>query len=540
MTIAIKGEQLIAGESSRDGQITFSSVNPQTKTPLSWSFADATLDEIDRAVNVASSAFEETRDYPADRLAEFLDRVAVEIDALGGQLLEVAQAETALGKTRLSGERQRTTGQLRKFAALLREGSYVEAIINTAQPERQPTPGPFIGRMLYPLGPVAVFSASNFPFAFAVAGGDTASAFAAGCPVIVKGHPSHPATSELFGRAINQAIGALDFPAGFFSLLQGRSVEVGQSLVTHPGVTAVGFTGSLGAGRAIYNAAAARPNPIPVYAEMGSVNPVVILPGALQERAEAIAVGLVSSLTLGAGQFCTNPGLIFVVDGPQSRQFLEDVSQRLKDQEAGTLLNQAIESGLAEAVSQTQELPSIQLLTGGQVIAGESYCYANTVLQSTSAAFRANPDLQREHFGPVTLFVKCQSLADLLETMAFLHGHLTATVHADQNEGQVAGQLFQRLRDKAGRLIYNGFPTGVEVVYAMHHGGPYPATTASATTSVGMAAIKRFMRPVAFQDVPDALLPSALQAANPLGIWRIIDDHWTQNPFVRNEHPDIV
>jgi NADP-dependent aldehyde dehydrogenase len=386
--------------------------------------------------------------------------------------------------------------------------------------------------MLVPLGTAAVFSASNFPFAFAVAGGDAASAFAAGCPVIVKGHPSHPATSELFGRAINRAVATMDFPAGFFSLLQGESIEVGQGLVTHPGITAVGFTGSLRAGRAIYDAAAARPEPIPVYAEMGSVNPIVILPGAIAEGGRALVDGLVGSLTLGAGQFCTNPGLIFVLDGPEGQAFIAGVTKEMAAKQPGPLLNANVEKGVARSVAHTLERPAVQRLTGGEVVDGPSFCYANTVMQVGSAAFRADPDLQEEHFGPVTLFVVCRSPADLLDTVENLQGNLTATVHAGAAAGAgeetMAARLFDRLREKAGRLIWNGFPTGVEVVQAMQHGGPYPATTAPGTTSVGMTAIKRFMRPVAFQALPDDLLPPALQDANPLGIWRIVDDAWTR------------
>lgn len=524
----INGSQLIAGTESRAGNRSFSGSNPRTRQPLPQLFFDATPQEIDQALKSARVAFEETRGYPASRLANFLDQVAREIENLGQQLLQTADEETGLGINRLIGERARTTGQLRKFAALLREGSYVEAIIDTAQPDREPTPRPSIRRMLFPLGPIAVFSASNFPFAFAVAGGDTASAFAAGCPVIVKGHPSHPSTSELFGRAINRAVAEMSFPPGFFSLLQGSSTEVGQALVTHPDLAAVGFTGSLRAGRSIFDAAAARPKPIPVYAEMGSLNPVVVLPGALAERSQAIVDGLIQSLTLGSGQFCTNPGLVFLIDGRETESFADALTTGMADLQPGVLLNANVERGLTNAVEQTLARPAVEHMTGGEALEDWAYyCYANTVLRTTAAAFRSDPNLQIEHFGPVTLLVICEDEADLFAALSVLHGNLTATVHAGEEEGELAGRMLATLHEKAGRLIWNGFPTGVEVVYAMQHGGPYPATTAPWSTSVGLMAIKRFMRPVAFQNVPDRMLPPALQNANPLGIWRIVDDHWT-------------
>ncbi len=525
MTLKLTAAHLIAGQPSRSDSTTFTSTNPRTREPGTLAFPNATAHEIDTAVRHAVAAFEQSRHFSAGQLAAFLDRVAGEIEKLGDQLIETADTETGLGRARLQGELGRTTGQLRKFGALLREGSYVEAIIDTARPD--------IRRMLFPIGPVAVFSASNFPFAFSVAGGDTASAFAAGCPVIVKAHPNHPATSELFAHAINRAITASGFPPGFFSLLQGDQIDVGQTLVKHPGITAVAFTGSLRGGRALFDTAAQRPTPIPVYAEMGSINPVIVLPGALSERGQQIADGFVQSVTLGAGQFCTNPGLLFLVDGPEAEAFVAAVTARMAEAAPGVLLYAGIEQNLARAVEHTLSQPAVERLTGGHVVEGPAYCYANTVMQTTAAAFRANPDLQQEHFGPVTLIVRCKSHAELLDTLDALHGNLAAAVHASTHELETAAPLFDRLREKAGRLIWNGFPTGVEVVHAMQHGGPYPATTAPATTSVGMMAIKRFLRPVAFQDLPDALLPDALKDANPLGIWRKVDEQFTRAPITR-------
>jgi 2,5-dioxopentanoate dehydrogenase len=507
---------------------TFTSINPRTKQSGDTRFPNATTDEIDRAVNAAAEAFEITRLYPTAKLADFLDRAAEEINALGDELLQTADWETALGLPRLTGERGRTTGQLQAFAKLLREGSYVEAIIDTAQPDRQPAPRPDIRRMSFPIGPVAVFSASNFPFAFAVAGGDSASAWAAGCPVIVKGHPGHPATSELFARAINRAVESAGFPRGWFSLLQGDSIEVGQTLVQHPRLEAVGFTGSLRGGRAIFDTAARRERPIPVYAEMGSINPVVILPGAVAARSEALAEGLVNSATLGSGQFCTNPGLILMLKSAETDSFISLVKDKMNARQPGVLLNAQVERNLVSTVAGTASKSSVQTLTGAAALKSASYCYSNTVLETSSAAFIADAALQTEHFGPVTMFVLCDSAADMENAIRALHGNLTATIHAENSELDLAGQLYALLREKVGRLIWNGFPTGVEVVYAQQHGGPYPATTAPATTSVGMTAIKRFMRPVAFQSIPDALLPDALKNANPLNIWRIVNGEMTR------------
>lgn len=529
MAETLTGGSWIAGHSSRDGQATFYAVNPRTGTTGGVPFVNATAGDVDRAVRAAQLAYAELRSYPAARLAALLDTIAAEIEALGDRLLATADEETGLGLPRLTGERGRTTGQLRKFAALLREGSYVEAIIDTAQPERQPAPRPSIRRMLFPIGPVAVFAASNFPLAFSVAGGDTASALAAGCPVILKAHPGHPATSELVALAVNRAVTAQGFPAGTFSLIQGDQVEVGQMLVRHSGVAAVGFTGSLRAGRAIFDTAAARPVPIPVYAEMGSINPVVILPGAIAARGDALAEGLAASVTLGTGQFCTNPGLVFVIEGDSTRQFIESVTAKMQAAQPGVLLNPQIQRGLVNAVAGTLKHPRVTALAGGMALDGPACGYAHTVLLTDSAAFRADEQLQAEHFGPVTLFVACASADDLRATLETLHGNLTATVHADDSELDEAAAIYTILREKVGRLIWNGFPTGVEVVYAMQHGGPYPATTAPATTSVGMTAIKRFMRPVAFQNMPDALLPDALKDTNPLGIWRTVDERLTKD-----------
>lgn len=525
----LTGKNWIAGGTSAEGAKTFTSVAPRTRLDGSSLFYEATAVEVEAASLLAAEAFKQTRTYPPMRIAAFLDALATRLDEHKDDLVAVADEETALGVARLTGELGRTTGQLRAFANLLREGSYVDAIIDTALPDRIPAPRPDIRRMLVPIGPVAIFSASNFPFAFAVCGGDTVSAWAAGCPVVVKGHPSHPATSESFAILVNEVIHEQDFPLGFFSLLQGASTEVGQTLVSHPKIEAVGFTGSLRGGRALFDIAAQRPKPIPVYAEMGSVNPLVVLPGALQNRLELLAEGLVNSVTLGAGQFCTKPGVVLLVDSPSAQTFIEQVALKMEAREPGFLLNHSVESNLTNTVSETLRQPDVSLISHNVNPHPEGFCFPNTVLKTTAAAFTNNSFLQVEHFGPVTLFVVCADEQEMDQVIRNLHGALTATIHGEAQDADRAEVLFAALREKAGRLIWNGFPTGVEVVYAQQHGGPYPATTTPATTSVGMTAIRRFLRPVAYQNLPDMLLPDALKNVNPLGILRLVDGGYTRD-----------
>jgi len=529
--MTLTGRHLIAGQWHENQSPAFYAVNPRTKQNNETIFSDATIEQVNIAVEKAAAAFEETRLYSAEKLALFLDTVADEIEALADELINVCDSETALGIPRLTGERGRTTNQARAFAQHIREGSYVDAIIDTAQPDRQPNPRVDIRQMKIPLGVVAVFAPNNFPLAFGVAGGDTMSAFAAGCPVVAKGHPSHPGTSELVAIAIYSAIEKCGFPEGFFSLLQGTSIEVGQTLVQHPKLSAVGFTGSLRGGRAIYDTAASRPVPIPVYAEMGSINPIIILPDAINTRHDELVTGLTGSVTLGAGQFCTNPGLTIVLDTPGTNQFIEDFAAAMKAKDPQTLLNAGVESGLQYGVENLTLKDAVHVLTGGEVIDNEGYCFQNTVLKTSAGNFMTNETLHQELFGPVTLFVVCKNIVEVEAVIKSLEGNLTATIHASDTELDTCNNLFALLREKAGRLILNGFPTGVEVVHAMVHGGPYPASTFSGTTSVGMTAIQRFMRPVAFQNMPDSLLPDALKNANPLGIWRIVDNVRTKEPI---------
>lgn len=524
----ISGANSIAGEWRAAGANTFHSVNPRTRQPGDVNFHDATRDEVDAAVQAAANAFALTRLFPATSLADFLETLAEEIESRADALIATADAETALGDARLTGELARTTGQLRAFSALLREGSYVDAVIDTALPDRQPLPRPDVRRLLLPLGPAAVFSASNFPFAFATAGGDSASAFAAGCPVIVKGHPGHPATSELFAQAVNAAVGACGFPPGFFSLLQGAGHEVGRWLVEHPTLEAVGFTGSLRGGRALHDVAARRPRPIPVFAEMGSINPLLITAGALEERAGELARGLAGSATLGAGQFCTNPGLVLLPAGAAASGFIADYRETMLAIEPGILLNGAVERGLQQTVERSAAVAEVRTDAGAQPAQDTGFCFPHTVLQTDAATFLANAELQEEHFGPVTFFVTCADDGELHRIIRSLAGQLTGSIHCGADEGESIRPLVDALREKVGRLIWNGFPTGVEVTAAMQHGGPWPATSAPATTSVGTGAIRRFMRPLAWQDVPDELLPAALRDGNPLGIMRLVNGEFTR------------
>ena len=445
-------------------------------------------------------------------------------------LLSARVWRPGLPETRLTGERARTVNQLRLFAQVVREGSWVDARIDTAIPDRQPAPRPDLRRMLVPMGPVIVFGASNFPFAYSVAGGDTASALAAGNPVVVKAHERHPGTSELTAVAIRRAVEACHFPAGVFSMLHGLGKTVGLALVRHPVARAVGFTGSRTAGRALFDAAAARPDPIPVFAEMSSLNPVFILPEALKEREAKIAEGLKNSVTLGAGQFCTKPGLVFGLQGVEFEQFQQALAQLLKTVEPATMLHAGIcdayHEGLAR-VSRNERREVVRPL-------GEEFrCRENpgrTVLVSTDArTFRSNPELAGEVFGPFSILISAPTLAEMEDMAQHLEGQLTATVHGTPGDFQQAGKLLRLLERKAGRLIINGFPTGVEVCPAMNHGGPYPATTDVRFTSVGTAAIYRFARPVCYQDFPAGLLPAALRDENPLGIRRLLNGKPTQD-----------
>jgi len=507
---------------------SFLAMNPATNQGLLTTFYDATPSEIDRAVELAEQAFPIYRRKSPEERAKFLDAIANEIEALGDELLQRCHEETALPMGRLQGERGRTCNQLRLFAQLVREGSWVNARIDTAQPARKPAPKPDVRSMLRPLGPVAIFGASNFPLAFSVAGGDTASALAAGCPVVVKAHPAHPGTSELVGRAILAAANKTGMPEGAFSLVQGRGNEVGARMVKHPLIKAVGFTGSLRGGRALYDLAASRPEPIPVYAEMGSVNPMIILPGAMQERHEALAKGLASSVTLGVGQFCTNPGIVIAPKHEKVKHFLGQLDSSMKEQQLDSMLTMGIRESFGKGVETLNAQPEVALHTKAEATdykpnQPQGYVFtakAKSALERTDVLFE-------EVFGPSTLFIEADTTAELYELVRKMDGQLTATIHGTPEDLQEHQALVDILERKAGRLIFNSFPTGVEVCHAMVHGGPYPATTAAGTTSVGTKAIERFARPVCYQGFPQESLPDELKDANPLNIWRLVDSKHT-------------
>ena len=455
----------------------------------------------------------------AKERATFLRRIGEQIETLGDELIQVCHEESRLTVDRLRGERVRTINQLVMFADLIEEGSWVDARIDTAQPERKPIPKPDLRRMLIPLGPVAVFSASNFPLAFSVAGGDTASAFAAGCPVVVKGHPAHPRTSALVGDAISRAVTDTGMPPAIFNLITDPSIEIGTNLVTHPVIRAVGFTGSTQAGRNLFNLAMARPDPIPVFAEMSSLNPVLIMPGALRERRAEIVKGLTGSVTLGVGQFCTKPGVVLGLRGSDFEEFTSALGDALAKVEAAPMLYPGIEERLKKSLQKTQPYLRVS--------------QATHLLVAKAKEFRENHLLQEEIFGPATLLVECENEAEVLKTIESLPGQLTATVHLTPDEEESSRAFLEAFVEKAGRVLLNGYPTGVEVCPSMQHGGPYPATTDSRFTSVGTAAILRFARPVCFQNFAEKLLPAELQNANKLRIWRQINGRLTKDDVGR-------
>jgi len=486
-------------------------------------FGLGSRENVERAVDLATRAFDSYRNLPLERRAAFLEAIAEEILALGDALIERAHAESGLPVARLTGERARTAGQLRLFAQVVRDGHFLRATIDTAQPERQPAPRADLRLAKIPLGPVAVFGASNFPLAFSVAGGDTASALAAGAPVIVKAHSAHLGTSELVGRAIQKAAERLDMPEGVFSLLIGAGRDIGEALVAHPGIKAVGFTGSRQGGLALLRIANSRHEPIPVYAEMSSINPVFLLPRALSARAEALAQGFADSLTMGAGQFCTNPGLVLAIDGPDLQRFVTAAGKALSAKAAQTMLTPGIHAAYESGRAQVDALEGVERVASGAQAGGQANAAQAALYVTDAQRLLRTPELQAEMFGPASVVVKARSLDELLQVADLLEGQLTATLHLDEGDHSAARRLLPVLERKCGRILANGFPTGVEVCHAMVHGGPFPATSNAMYSSVGSSAIDRFLRPVCYQDIADELLPAALQQANPQGVWRLVD-----------------
>ena len=524
------GQQIIGQGQSAEGSVSFQAANPATGESLPGEFHHATAAEVERAASLAAEAFEILNTRTPQQKAAFLDRIADEIVDIGDDLILRCQQETGLPEARLQGERGRTCNQLRMFASLIQEGSWVDARIETAIPDRKPAAKPDVRLMHRALGPALVFCASNFPLAFSVAGGDTASALAGGNPVLVKAHHAHPGTAELVGRAIQKAAAATDMPEGVFSLLFGPGKDVGMALVKHPSIKAVGFTGSRGGGRALFDAAASRPTPIPVYAEMSSINPVFVLPGALAERADQIAAGLQKSTTLGVGQFCTCPGIIVVLGGSESESFLTNAAKLLAESSRETMLTAGIFNTYAEGLERFRTKDTVQLLGQDQLVLGkEGNKAAAAMFRTNGAAFLCDDELSEELFGPTTLAVVCDDEREMVRVARKFCGELTATIHGNESDLQSHHDLIGILESRVGRLIFNGFPTGVEVCSAMNHGGPYPATTDVHFTSVGTAAILRFSRPICYQDVSHGCLPPELQNANPRHIWRLVNGQMTKD-----------
>jgi len=523
----IEGKQLIGFEQIAEGKEIFHSVNPALGIKQEYKFYKATEIEAMMACEKAAAAFQVYRKKSGKEKAVFLEAIAEEIKNLGDQLIDICCSETALPKARIEGERGRTVNQLLMFANMLREGSWLDARIETADPSRAPLPKPDIRYMHVGLGPVVVFGASNFPLAFSVAGGDTASALAAGCPVIVKVHSAHPATGELVGKAIQNAAMKTGMPDGVFSMLHGDGSVIGVLLVKHPHIKAVGLTGSFKAGKSLFDAAVKRDVPIPVYAEMGSTNPVFILPGAMKLNKEKIAQGFSASVTLGVGQFCTNPGLLMYENREGAQEFTNQLKGEFEKTAGGAMLTETIFKSYNEGIKHHTTLGEIEVLANG--VAGDGANRANPILfKTTGSVLETHAELAEEIFGPTSLVVEMKSKNEMLATARNLSGHLTATVHGTEEDLITYKDLLDILEQKVGRIVINGFPTGVEVCHAMVHGGPYPATTDGRSTSVGTAAIFRFTRAVCYQGLPQAFLPEELKNENPLNIWRLVNGERTK------------
>jgi len=519
--MTINGDMIIGHRIERGAAGEVRSADPARGNALEPGFGTATAQQLATACELAEQAFDAYRAVSLEQRARFLETIAERIMDIGPLLIERAGQESGLPAARLEGERGRTVNQLRLFAKVVRDGHFLEATLDSALPQRSP-PRPDLRMRKIPLGPVAVFGASNFPLAFSVAGGDTASALAAGCPVVVKAHNAHLGTSELVAKAVQQAAIGCGMPEGVFSMVIGEGNQIGADLVSHPAIQAVGFTGSRQGGLALVRIASARPVPIPVYAEMSSINPVFLLPGALAAGGAKLASGFIDSLTLGVGQFCTNPGMVIALAGEQLDAFRAATVEALQAKTAGTMLTAGIHQAYTDAIGRRSGLEGVQLVARGS--AEGAGCAAQAALyQAEAATFLANPALEEEIFGPTSVIVACRDEAEMLAVARHLEGQLTATVHANEGDHAIAASLLPLLERKVGRILFNGFPTGVEVAHAMVHGGPFPATSDSRSTSVGATAIERFLRPVCYQDVPAGLLPEALRDDNPLGLARVVD-----------------
>jgi 2,5-dioxopentanoate dehydrogenase len=526
------GQSFIAGQRLAGTGSSFQVVSPLDRSVLPGEFLTAGEDQVDAALLAAADAHAAFAASEGQTRAAFLEAIADKILALGDALIERAMLESGLPKARLEGERGRTVGQLRLFAQLAANHSWVEARIDPADPARQPLPKPDLRRLMVPIGPVVVFGASNFPLAFSVAGGDTASALATGNPVVVKAHEAHPGTSELVAEAITAAVKKVGLPAGVFSMVQGSGKVLGPWLAKHPATKAIGFTGSEAAGRALFDLAASRPDPIPVFAEMGSLNPVVILSEALASRGAAIGTALAQSITLGAGQFCTKPGLFFTTDGEGLDAFREALASTISGIIPSTMLHPGIADHFNSKCGAIKSHSGIKLLATTTTEADPNATQGQPlVLEITAAQFISDDTFRHEVFGPFAILVVAKDSTERDTAIAKLGGQLTATIYGDEAELSSAQPLVASLGGIAGRVIFNGVPTGVEVFHAMQHGGPYPASTDSRFTSVGTAALFRFVRPVSYQNAPQGLLPPALQDTNPLGIIRLVNGQPSADPL---------
>ncbi|NBC64490.1 MAG: aldehyde dehydrogenase family protein [Bacteroidetes bacterium] len=518
--MSLHGQNFIGNDKSSDNNDTFQAINPATKDSLEPAFHEATEGEVNHAVEKASKAFAGYSKKSADKRADLLEAIGEQIMELGDVLIDRCMQETGLPEGRLTGERGRTVNQLKLFADVVRDGSWVDARVDTGDPD--------VRSMRKALGPAGVFGASNFPLAFSVAGGDTASALAAGCPIVVKAHPSHPGTCELVAEAIMHAAEKTGMPDGVFSMVHGTSNDVGLAIVRHPKIKAVGFTGSYGGGKALFDEANKRAEPIPVYAEMGSTNPVFILPGALKERKESIAEELTGSVSLGVGQFCTNPGLVFHEESDEAASFQSSLSEQMKKIEAGVMLNEGIQKNYTSGLEKLSEIDGVEILAEG-IDDENGYRGAASLMRTSTAVYFENQEVQEEVFGPSTVLISSSDKKEMIQAAYRLRGHLTATIHGTEKDLQEYSDLIEILEQKVGRIIFNGYPTGVRVCHAMIHGGPFPATTDSRSTSVGTTAIRRFARPVCYQDFPSFTLPDELKDDNPRGIWRTVDGEFSQD-----------
>ncbi|NAS12986.1 aldehyde dehydrogenase (NADP(+)) [Poritiphilus flavus] len=522
----LHGKNFIGDRLSANGTVTFKTFNPLLNLENEGVFTEATEEEIDEAVRLATEAFRAFRKKTGEEKSAFLNAIADEIMALDQELISTYCSETGLPEGRAKGERGRTVGQLRSFADLVKEGSWVEATIDTALPDRQPIPRPDLRKMMVPLGPVVVFGASNFPLAYSTAGGDTASALAAGCPVIVKSHPMHAGTGELVASAVAKAALDTGMPDGVFSNLNSSGIEVGTQLVKHPGIKAVGFTGSIRGGRALFNLGSQRPEPIPVFAEMGSINPVILLPKALSEKGAEWATTYAGSITLGTGQFCTNPGLQLGIRGDALDAYISKLSDEILTKSPTSMLHPNIASSYDKNKAQAVAQSGTAVVADYEQEVQENFA-RQMVVKVSGKDFLENSTLHLEVFGPFSMIVECEDAAQLEKAISQLEGQLTGTVLAENDDLSEHASLVDTLQNRVGRLIFNGVPTGVEVSPAMQHGGPYPASSDSRFTAVGIHSIKRWVRPVSYQNWPNEALPDELKNENPLQISRLVNNEST-------------